>query len=648
MGVSTLRKAKRPPDRLHHHHAMASKIRCFLGVALCIGVAAVAPPRKLFTCSKESHTCVQVQNSSVSASAAVLQVCLLTCGQGPLWPLPRQHSIAGNLAAFSSCQVSFDHTVASGVGTLLAAAGQHFIKAIDMQAQGSASCNGAAGGLTVSFDVASRDSTLQAASNESYALSVTAHRNPAQESASAVIRAPHFAGAILALQTLAQLIAYDPEQGHHLVAVSTVEDAPAFRHRGVMVDTARHFLPITHLQKTIRAMGMNKMNVMHMHISDTASFPIELFTGKAPKLMEHGAYGPDQYYSAHDITSLVQYAKEHAVRIIPEIDVPAHTNQGWQWGEQEGLGELVLCRDGWTTHGLEPPTGQLNIVNPALYQVLDDVYHDIVSLFQSDVFHLGGDEVIVGSDDTFAACWNSTKAGAPILEYLKKNGFPRGDPQSFYGLWANFTTRAIQGLKGVYPKASPKQPLSKMIQWGGGQSAPSDVTYNLVAQPYVKEVLPPSEFILQIWDNVNGSIAPSLLKEGYEILLSHTDYTYLDCGEPGWVKPGGYWCQPFLEWYKLYSYVQDIRKAWDLTSTEGIIGGEVVAWGEGIDQHNFDSKTWPRGAALAEALWSDPAGTWWEAKYRMYHHRQRMADQGIDAAAMQTQWCLYNDGCYIH
>lgn len=108
-------------------------------------------------------------------------------------------------------------------------------------------------------------------------------------------------------------------------------------------------------------------------------------------------------------------------------------------------------------------------------------------------------------------------SGRPILEYLEQQNLDRGDPQVFYSLWANFTTRAAAGLKKAYSKAAPNQPLSKMMQWGGGQSAPSDVTYNLVAQPYVEKVLPPEEFIIQVWDNVEGSITPDLLKASHTI-----------------------------------------------------------------------------------------------------------------------------------
>ena len=127
------------------------------------------------------------------------------------------------------------------------------------------------------------------------------------------ITATHFAGAMHALQTLAQLTAYDPMKKHHIAAHAQVEDAPAFNHRGILIDTGRQFLPIPQLQNTVRAMAINKLNVMHMHISDTASFPIKLTTGAAVNITFYGAYGPDQYYTAQWIRQRVHYAKEHAM-----------------------------------------------------------------------------------------------------------------------------------------------------------------------------------------------------------------------------------------------------------------------------------------------------------------------------------------------
>jgi len=639
-----------------------------LCLALLLATAlAAAPPSKLFSCS--NNTCVLLPRGAATGSA--LPVCLLTCGVGPVWPLPSKSTMDGTVSAFSRCNISWQFSASAGVEVkrLLTAAGDHLVTSLAASKQAAGSSCKAQGqpSLTINFDVASQDQSLTSSSDESYTLRIAHHSE--HESCGCVaasrkllggkskgcscepmayVTAPHFAGAMHALQTLAQLTAYDASRGMHVVAHAVVDDSPAFVHRGILVDTGRQFLPIPQLLKTIRAMAMNKMNVMHMHISDTASFPIELSTGSAVNVTSYGAYGPDEYYTAQQIRDLVAYAKEHAVRVIPEIDAPGHANEGWQWGEEAGLGELALCRSGWTDKALEPPGGQLNIVNPNLYPVLDAVYHDIVALFQSDVFHLGGDEVIVGTDKTFASCWNNTEQGAPILQHLKDLGMDRNDPQSFYKLWANFTNQAAAGVRQAYKQPGMNASLSKMLQWGGSETAPSSVTYNLVAQPYVKQVLPPAEFIIQVWDVVNGSIAADLLKEGYEVLLSHTDYVYLDCGEPGWVKPGGYWCEPLHEWFKMYGYINDVKKSWGLKDLTGITGAETLAWGEGIDEHNFDPKVWPRTAALAEALWSNPSTGWWEAKYRMHQHRQRMVDNGIDAEAMQTHWCLFNDGCDVN
>ena len=116
------------------------------------------------------------------------------------------------------------------------------------------------------------------------------------------------------------------------------------------------------------------MNSLHMHMSDTSAFPVELTSPLAQNVTNHGANSPDQYYSTTDITDLVQYATARGVRIVPEVDVPAHTNQGWQWGAEAGLGDLLVCGDdAWTAKALEPPSGQLNLANENVYNILEEV-----------------------------------------------------------------------------------------------------------------------------------------------------------------------------------------------------------------------------------------------------------------------------------
>jgi N-acetyl-beta-hexosaminidase len=73
------------------------------------------------------------------------------------------------------------------------------------------------------------------------------------------------------------------------------------------------------------------------------------------------------------------------------------------------------------------------------------VYDEVVNLFGSrsgGLFHIGGDEVIVGSDDSWAACYNSSTLGVPILEMINNLGLSRDDPETFYSIWQNFTANA--------------------------------------------------------------------------------------------------------------------------------------------------------------------------------------------------------------
>jgi hypothetical protein len=99
-------------------------------------------------------------------------------------------------------------------------------------------------------------------------------------------------------------------------------------------------------------------------------------------------------------------------------------------------GDLAICTNDWTATSLEPPAGHLNIANPVVYPILQNIYEFLGHEFgYPDIFHIGGDEVVVGSDETYAACWNSTEYGADILTLLETMGLSRNDQESFYALW---------------------------------------------------------------------------------------------------------------------------------------------------------------------------------------------------------------------
>lgn len=157
-----------------------------------------------------------------------------------------------------------------------------------------------------------------------------------------IIYADTFFGARHALETMSQLVNYDDvNDSLQIVDEAMVSDAPVYAIRALTVDTSRNFITMESLKRTIDGMAMNKLNTLHWHITDTNSFPIEI--QREPRLTQYGAYSPRQVYSKQDVLELVQYGRERGVRILPEMDMPAHVGYGWQWGEKAGLGKLAVC-----------------------------------------------------------------------------------------------------------------------------------------------------------------------------------------------------------------------------------------------------------------------------------------------------------------
>lgn len=110
----------------------------------------------------------------------------------------------------------------------------------------------------------------------------------------------------------------------------------------------------------------------------------------------YGSYSPEKIYSYNDIKDLLRYALVRGVRIIMEIDYPAHAGYGWQWGKEAGYGDMITClgKHPWWDYCVQPPCGQLNPLNNNTYVWLGKLYKDLVNLFpKGETFHMGGDEV---------------------------------------------------------------------------------------------------------------------------------------------------------------------------------------------------------------------------------------------------------------
>ena len=297
--------------------------------------------------------------------------------------------------------------------------------------------------LTVHTDHASKE-VQELSEDESYALSVTAD--------GAKIDAPTPLGAMHGLQTFLQLVEVSPE-GFAAPAV-TIQDKPRFPWRGLMIDVARHFIPLDVLKRNLDGLEAVKMNVLHWHLSEDQGFRAE--SRKFPKLR----LGSDGlYYTQDEIRDLIAYARDRGIRVVPEFDMPGHSS-AWFAGYPElasGPGPYQIERK-W---GVFNPA--MDVTNEKTYKFLDEFISEMTKLFPDHYFHIGGDEVNPKQWD----------ANPKIREFKKSHNFATNE-----ALQAYFSER-IQKIVTKHGKAVvgwdevliPGVPKDIVIQsWRGQES----------------------------------------------------------------------------------------------------------------------------------------------------------------------------------
>ena len=151
--------------------------------------------------------------------------------------------------------------------------------------------------LDVNVSFGEADAPLALFVDESYSLTVQA--------GAGTLSAPTIWGALRGLETWSQLVVRAAD-GAHLADEQIIEDAPQYAYRGLMIDTARHYLPLALIFATLDGMAYEKMNVLHWHAVDDQSFPLDL--PSLPKLASAGAFAPDLIYSAENISAVIAYA----------------------------------------------------------------------------------------------------------------------------------------------------------------------------------------------------------------------------------------------------------------------------------------------------------------------------------------------------
>ncbi|KAJ4968554.1 hypothetical protein NE237_015255 [Protea cynaroides] len=255
--------------------------------------------------------------------------------------------------------------------------------------------------------ISSFNDQLQFGVDESYKLSIAATGNPRY----VYLEAQTVYGALHGLQTFSQLCHFDFTT--RMVEVHqipfTIIDTPRFSYRGLLIDTARHYQSLPMIKNVIDAMAYSKLNVLHWHIVDSQSFPLEI--PSYPKLW-NGAFSPSERYTMADAAEIVQYAQRRGINVLAEIDVPGHA---LSWGT--GYPSL------WPSRDCQQP---LDVSNEFTFKVIDGILSDFRKVFEFRFVHLGGDEVNT-------SCWSTT---AHVNKWLREHHLNESEAYQYFVLRA--------------------------------------------------------------------------------------------------------------------------------------------------------------------------------------------------------------------
>lgn len=346
--------------------------------------------------------------------------------------------------------------------------------------------------------------SLDLEKNESYQLYISKD--------SIIINAKNAEGAFRGVQTLRQLIptkSNDTIASHEmwLVPSGKILDHPNFGYRGTMLDVARHFFTVAEIKKYIDVLSYYKINHLHLHLSDDQGWRIHIKSW--PKLTQISGKtevggGQGGFYTQEEYKEIVAYAAKHYITIIPEIDMPGHTNAAsvaypFLNGNGKKLKPYTGMRVGFSTFDTRKDT---------TYAFIDDVIREISEMTPGPYFHIGGDESHVTTKKDYIYFVNRVKK---IVEKHDKiligwDEIAHADIDSntitqFWGKEENALKAAEKGSKILMSPAKKAYLDMKYdslsihgLDWSG--HIPVDTAYNWSVEKYTKGL--PKEMILGI------------------------------------------------------------------------------------------------------------------------------------------------------
>ena len=483
------------------------------------------------------------------------------------------------------------------------------------------------GSLLVEIAAAS-PTPLQFGVDESYDLELMSSAG-----AGGVLRAATEWGALRGIETFTQLVqpwasaaGSPPARRAVLCGLPlTVRDAPAFPWRGLLLDTSRHFLPVrSSLLPVLDAMAAVKLNTLHWHLTDGAAFSFE--PASEPHLGQQGALHPSAVYSPGELKAVVAYAHSRGIRIVPELDMPAHT-ASWAFARPEvviSCPRRVAADEEGLEHGVNKAA--LNPLKEETYDLIERLLAELGSIFPDEFVHIGGDEVD-------GDCWLSDPLVAAWARKHRKQN-PRIDWKVL--LQATFTAR-VQRIAAQLGK--------RAVLWDDALEAAQLL-------PALAESMSGEEargVDREAGDEARASIVIDVWRDWVRTPRhERRDHALLTGHAVVWSSLAWYLDLPGNTWDHMYNVQLPSPHAGHGAGHpgqghrhpgQGLLGGETSCWNEHADGFNLQQRVLTRAAAVAERLWSGEPSAVEVARQRLAAMRCRLVRRGLYAAPVIPDHC---------
>ena len=442
--------------------------------------------------------------------------------------------------------------------------------------------------------------------SEAYRLEVTPNR--------IVMKASDTKGFFYALQTIRLLLPSSIENARNVggnpdwtVPSVKISDEPRFGYRGLLLDAARFFIPKENVLRIMDCMAMLKLNKLHFHLCDDNGWRLEI--KKHPRLTEVGAWRVDRrdvpfhsrrnpklgeatpvggFYTQEDMKEMIAYAAERQIEVIPEIEMPAHSNAALA-----SYPELA-CPVVKNFIGVLPGLGgtHANIIycagNDSVFAFLQDVIDEVVELFPSRYIHLGGDEA---NKTNWEKC--------PLCQARMKKEKLANE----------------EDLQGYFMKR-----MSEYVRGKGREVIGWDELTN--------SSFLPEDVIVLGWQGY-GQAALKAAEQGHRFIMTPARIMYLIRYQgPQWFEPLTYFGNNTLK--DVYDY-EPVQKDWKPEYADLLMGVQACMWTEFCNKpEDVDYLVFPRLAALAEVAWTRPEKKDWASFLKgMDSFNEHLAAKGI-------------------